>query len=234
MAEGLDLPQLHSLLRQLHGVQDELASGPRQIKIREKRIAAAEQLVVERSRDLTQTRADADSKNLDLKTKEQDLHKLRGKLNAAATNREYEILQGQIEADTVAKSVLEDEIIEFLERAELIQQEIAQAKEAVVQLKEQLQKFTAEFEAKLPGLESRKAELEKQLAEAEKPLPGNIKDHYQRIRVAHGADALACADTGSCSECFVTITTQNKVLLNSGNALLCPSCGRLLYVTGKK
>ncbi len=234
MVEGLNLAQLHDLLRQLRDVRDQLVSGPRQIRLREKRIAHAEQVVVDKAEELKQTRGETDRKSLDLKSKEQNLHSLRGKLNAAGTNREYEILQGQIEADTVAKSVLEDEIIELLDRVEAVQRDIAKSKEAVVQLQVELRQFTTDFESTLGGLKEREAALEVRVAAAEKPLPAEIRAPYLRLVQAYGANALADANSGSCSECFVNLTSQNKVRLNGGTPLLCPSCGRLLYTIGKR
>lgn len=234
MSDGLNLPQLHRLLRQLRDVRDQLASGPRQIAAREKRIGQAEQIVVDKSTELKMTRAEIDRKNLDLKSKEQNLHSLRGKLNASSTNREYEILQNQIEADKVAKSVLEDEIIELLDRAEVIGQDIAKAKDAVVQLQKELKQFTADFEAKLAGLKEQESQLSVAVEQAEQPMPAQIRDTYRRLVEAHDSEALANANAGCCSDCFVNLTPQNRVLVNSGKPLFCPSCGRLLYVDSGK
>jgi len=230
MSGGLNLPRLHQLLQQLQAVRDKLSGGPRQIRVRESRIAQGEQLVVKRTEDLKLTRAAADGKNLELKSKEVGLLDLQRKLNVSSSNREYDAAQTQIDADKAAKAVLEDEILELLDRAEGIQKEIARAREAVAKSQADLEKFRADFDSQADEWKQQQANLEKQVAVAESALTGLDKNKYERLVDAYQADALADADTGNCSNCYVNLTPQQRVQLNSGKHLFCGSCGRLLYV----
>ncbi len=217
-------------MQQLQAVRDKLSGGPRQIRVRESRIAQGEQLVVKRTEDLKLTRAAADGKNLELKSKEVGLLDLQRKLNVSSSNREYDAAQTQIDADKAAKAVLEDEILELLDRAEDIQKEIARAKEAVAKSQADLEKFRADFDSQADEWKQQQANLEKQVAVAESALTGLDKNKYERLVDAYQADALADADTGNCSNCYVNLTPQQRVQLNSGKHLFCGSCGRLLYV----
>ena len=230
MSEGLNLPRLHQLLQQLQAVRDKLSGGPRQIRVRESRIAQGEQLALKRTEELKLARAAADSKNLELKSKEAGLLDLQRKLNVSTSNREYDAAQTQIDADKAAKAVLEDEILELLDRAEGIQKEIARAKEAVSQAQADLEKFRAEFDSQADQWRQQQAKLEKEVAAAESAFTGQDKDKYRRLVDAYHADALADADTGNCSNCYVNLTPQQRVQLNSGKHLFCGTCGRLLYI----
>ncbi len=49
---------------------------------------------------------------------------LEGKLNTAASNREFSLLKEQIAADEQANSVLSDEILEALEQLDLMQDQV--------------------------------------------------------------------------------------------------------------
>ena len=73
----------------------------------------------------------ADQKQLQLKAGEEKIKDLKRKLNAAASNREYQILKEQIAADEMANSVLEDEILEALEKIDQFQAKIAEAEAAL-------------------------------------------------------------------------------------------------------
>ncbi|MCA9080888.1 MAG: hypothetical protein KDA58_10035 [Planctomycetaceae bacterium] len=229
MSEGINLPHLHQLLQQLQAVREKLAGGPRKIRQRENRIAQMEQLLATRAEELKRTKAASDGKSLELKSKDAGLHDLQRKLNVASSNREFEAAQHQIEADKAARAVLEDEILEFLERVEVIQAEITKGKEAVEQLKVDLGNFRVEFDGQIAVLEQQEKELAAQVATAESPLSGTDRDKYRRLVEAHQADALTDATNGHCGHCFVTLTSQQKVQLNSGKPLFC-GCGRLLYV----
>ena len=58
-----------------------------------------------------QMRVEADSKQLQMKEREEKIVNLQGKLNAAKENREYQALKDQIAADKQANVVLSDEIL---------------------------------------------------------------------------------------------------------------------------
>lgn len=227
VSEGLT--RLHQLLRLQKNVLDQLARGPKQIRIREQNVAKLREDLAAREAELKQSRATADKKNLELRSKETHLSDLQGKLNQAASNREYDIIKGQMAADVAAKAVLEDEIIESLERVDQVQKLIAEAKAAVSKGEQDVKTFAADHEQKSVGLREQEKKLQSEVAEAEKIIPIKLMDTYRRLVAAHGADALAEATNGVCSNCFVSLTPQGRVQLNGGEILFC-NCGRMLYV----
>lgn len=226
---GAQYGHLHQLLMQLKEVQDQLVRGPRQIKARQARSTEAEQLLVTREAELKEARAAVDRKNLDLRTKESHLSDLQGKLNQAASNREFDIIRGQMEADRAAKAVLEDEILEWLDRVDVAQQVVAAAKKGIDEAREEVRRFASEFEQKSVGLHAEESRLNAEIAEAEKIIPNDVLVQYRRLVETYGAEGLASSRNGVCNQCFVNLTSQNKVHLNSGNVMLCSVCGRLLY-----
>ncbi|WP_437228319.1 zinc ribbon domain-containing protein [Planctomicrobium sp. SH661] len=226
---GAQYSHLHQLLIQLKDVQDQLAKGPRQIKLKQARVTEAEQLLAAKEVELKESRAASDRKNLDLKSKESHLTDLQGKLNQAASNREFDIIRGQMEADRAAKAVLEDEILEWLDRIDLRQQEIVACKKAVQEAGEEVRRFANEFEQKSIELRQEEIRLNAEIAEAEKVIPTEIKPQYRRLVEAYGAESLASSQNGVCNQCHVNLTSQNKVHLNSGKLMFCSVCGRLLY-----
>lgn len=227
---GSDFRRLHQLHQELKKVQDQLIRGPRQIKLRQKRIAEAQEELVEKEAGLKDFRAETDKKNLDLKSKEAHIVESKQKLNGASSNREYQIITGRIDADNAAMAVLEDEVLEFLERVDLLHAEVEQCKQKISESEEDLRTFATAFEEKADGLQKRLAELTASVKESETIIPTDIREQYQRLVEAYGPGAMAESSDGVCTNCFVQLTPQKKVLLNSGNLLYCGSCGRLLYL----
>lgn len=230
VSEGLS--KLHKLLNTLKDVGDRLSRGPRQIKLREQQVELLRQELVNREADLKQTRATADKKNLELRSKESHLADLQVKLNQASSNREYDIIKGQVAADQAAKAVLEDEIIEALERVDLVQKSIADAKADIAKAEKDIQEFAKTFESQIGTLKEQEMALQVQIADAQTVIPTTLAAEFRRLVSAHGADALAEVSGGVCSHCYVNLTPQNRVRLNSGETLFC-NCGRLLYVAAK-
>jgi predicted nucleic acid-binding Zn-ribbon protein len=223
------MKQLHDLRLKLREISDELERGPRQIAARKQTIDKKKEQIEALRNKLKQMKVTADQKNLQLKTSEARIYDLNGKLNVAANNREYEALQSQIAADTMAKSVLEDEILEALEKLDTLQIDVKKAELEAAAMDADMQKLTAEVQAKEAGLKEKAAALQAQVAEAEKVLPADVVPQYRRLVQAYGADALAPVINKSCSECYVSVTAQVYLELKAGKVKFC-TCGRLMYV----
>ena len=228
-ASSRDLTTLHRLHQQLREAQDDLARGPRQVQIRTVALERRQgELQALRDR-LKQSKMQSDQKNLQLKTNESKLADLNNKLNQAASNREYEIITGQIAADKMSTSVLEDEILESLSKLDEIQVEIVAAEKAVKAAEIELQNAKADAQAREPGFKQREASLQAELTVAEKYIPSDIALQYRRIVQAYGAEALAAVENKVCTACYVQLTSQRIVELRSGKFMFC-TCGRLLYL----
>lgn len=224
------LRNLHELHRQLKEVRDELAKGPRLVRVKVQVVEQKQAELDGGKQDQKSLKMLADQKSLQLKSLEAKLGDLQGKLNQAATNREYDILRGQIEADTVAKSVLEDEILETFDKIEAAGRRVKELEEQLVQVKKDEAQMRDKVAAAEPGLNERRQKLEAAVAAAEEFLPAEPKLQYRRLVQAHGADAMSEVSGNTCSACYVTLPAQTVVALRTGEILFCKSCGKLMYV----
>ncbi|MFM8584612.1 MAG: zinc ribbon domain-containing protein [Planctomycetaceae bacterium] len=223
------LPELHRLLTAMEQCQEEIDRGPRQLRARGQTTAARQQALDDRKQAHKQLRLLSDQKSLQLKSNETKLGDLRGKLNQASSNREFDAIKVQIEADKVANSVLEDEILETLEKVDQAQVDIRRLEEELAAAKAEEERYGKQVAAALPGLEQRLAGLQSDLAEVETRLPPEVLPAYRRLVQAHGAGALAAVDNATCTSCYVRLTSQNAVSITQGQMMFCRTCGRLLY-----
>jgi hypothetical protein len=228
-AAAAGLKRVHELHIRLQELQQQLERGPRQVKARQQIVARKQAETDAFKAELKHARLQADQKNLQLKTNESKIADLRGKLNQATSNREFDIIRSQIDADTMANSVLEDEILEVLEKVDQIQQRGKTTDGETEQAAAEVRRFAQEVESAAPGLRSQVSAIQSQLSEAEKVLPTNLLETYRRLVQAHGAGALATVDNNACTCCFEILSANSLVELNTGKFLFCRSCGRLLY-----
>jgi predicted nucleic acid-binding Zn-ribbon protein len=228
------LAELHRLLRAAREVQEEMERGPRQLKARQQAIAQkVAELDAQRQKHKA-LRMSADQRSLQLKTNEAKIGDLKVKLNQAASNREFDIIRAQMEADTVANSVLEDEILDALEKVDTAHLAIKKLEDEIAQAKADEARVSAGISAALPGCQARQAELLKAIANAEARLPENVIVQYRRLAQAHGAAALAEVDGSTCSSCYVSLPQQMVMQVRDGQVLFCKTCGRLLYMSPAK
>jgi predicted nucleic acid-binding Zn-ribbon protein len=93
------LRTLHRLHRQLTDLRERQDRGPKQIRATEANVKHREEEVATLREELKTTRKTTDQKQLQLKANEAKILEFRRKLNAATSNREYQIFKEQIAAD---------------------------------------------------------------------------------------------------------------------------------------
>ncbi|RLS51572.1 MAG: phospholipase [Planctomycetota bacterium] len=229
MLSNVDLSGLHRVHLALKDVRDQLARGPRLVKARDNQLAQSDADKAAKEGELKQTRLLIDRKNLDLKTSEAKLKDLDRKLNEASSNVEFDIFKRQIAADQVSSSVLQDEILELLDKVDRLQKELGEIAERRAKLQADRDQFAQELEAKSVILHQQELEHAVSLTTEEKVIPESIRAHYRRLVDAYGADSLAAIDNGMCSNCHVSLTPQLRVQVEGGTPTFCSSCDRLMY-----
>jgi predicted nucleic acid-binding Zn-ribbon protein len=224
------LRELHRLHQQLADLRDRLERGPRQVRLRQGNVTAAEEKLAQAHAEVKAARVSADQKQLQLKTGESKIADLKAKLNAAQTNREYQALKEQIAAAEMANSVLADEILEALEKVDQLKLGITEAEQALTKTKEELTKAEQAVKSQEETLTSERRRVEANLKEAEQSLPADFRDAYYRVVNAKGQDAMAPVEGESCGGCYQQLTTNMINDLLMSRVVFCRICGRLLYL----
>ena len=223
------LRELHHLHQRVADVRGRLDRGPRQIAAGNTSVARTEEELGTAKETVKRAKVNCDERQLQLKTNEARIEDLRGKLNAANSNKEYQALKEQIAADEMANSVLADEILEMFDKIEEHEAAVADVEKRLLAGRQELDKTTRKVSDEKAALEADLAELKQRLTTAEKQLPIDFKAEYDRVVKARGDEALAPLEGETCGGCNVAVTLQmvNDVML--AKPVFCKSCGCLLY-----
>jgi uncharacterized protein len=221
---------LHRMHRQLADLAEQLAAGPRAVAARTRQVQAVEAKKAAAADDVKKAKLAADQKQLQLKSAETKIADLEAKLNACKTNREYQTLGDQIAADRMATKVLEDEILEALERIDVLKPAVPAAEAEIETAKKLLAEADAKVKAESGRLEAEVARIRGDLQTAEKDLAADVREKYDRVVKQKGADGMSAVDGQTCGGCYQQLTGNmlSDVLL--GRIIICRSCGRLLYL----
>ena len=221
---------LHRLHRQLSDLKERAERGPKQIRAREANLTRLQEEVAKALAEAKAAKVRADQKQLLLKSSEEKIQGLEGKLNACQSNREYQALKEQIAADRKACEVLSDEILDSLERVDEFQGLIAEAQKNVAGAKDELAKVQeiVRGEAELLGVEIRRIETE--LAEQQATLADDVREVYERITRSKGYDAMAEVQANFCGGCHQQLTPNLLSELSMDRSVFCKNCGRLIYL----
>lgn len=222
---------LHRMHRQLEDLRSRLAAGPRAIDARSRNADTITARLGVLQEEIRKARLVADQKQLQLRSMETRIKDCESKRNAAKTNREYQLLGEQMAADDEAKKVLEDEILEALERVDAlkgtqppIEAELAAAKAALEEMKGKVQ-------AERGSLDAEVARIAADLERAEQDLPNESRESYRRMVRSKGADAMAQLDGESCGGCCQQLPPNSVAELSQGRVVPCRSCGRMVYAS---
>ena len=225
------LATIHRILKQKTDLTERIEKGPRQIRIAENAEQQFSDSLQEIRESRKQAQMSADDKQLQLGSREAKIEDLKAKLNTAESNKEFQLLKDQIAADEQANLVLSDEILEMLERIDVLDADINTAEENLAKANGETANVRNKINQELATLNSQLESVLTDLKQNEARLTGEVGSEYRRLVESRGEDALAETDMNTCGACYTKITTQTMSELMMKESVFCKSCGTLLYVT---
>lgn len=189
-------------------------------------------LSLETKRDnLKALRADAHATEVLLKGAEEEAEKLRGKLNTASTNKEYNALQHEIAEKVADASRIEDQVLAAMADIDALEEDIRTLEQAIGQIKHEHDQEADGIEKDMAGLDAKIHALRDRRSAAAAEVDPEMLEEYERIAAKKGATALAAVVANACQGCFMHLTPQLCHVLKAGNRVVhCPNCSRLLYM----
>jgi predicted nucleic acid-binding Zn-ribbon protein len=239
-------PVLHGLIKlqsvenRLRAVKAKLARCRRNVIIQENQVRNLQNALQTKKEEIQLTKIQSDRLELELKTRDETIAKLRASLNAAKTNKEYAAVLTQLNTTKADNSKIESQILELMKD---IEAEEAECKEIQTQIDEQKQKLE-QIRKEAEGLATKyEAEIEQvqkewdQAAQSVREAPLQI---FRRVAETYDGEALAVieqhegkTEAYSCGGCFMGITAETvNLLMTKDDLIRCPNCTRILVLSG--
>lgn len=235
----MDGKEIAALIDELHRIHRTLAELNYRLQRGRRAIAAGVAAQKKAADALAARRAEKQNLLLAAKEKEresdaaaQELERRRAQLDAAKSNREYESIQIQIESIAYKNDELAEAAFEALTAAEEFDAEVERAETELKETSELLEKArnaAAEAEPKLIADVER---TQGRLRETEGRLPRDWAGLYARLVKDFGGEETFAPLTGEgyCGSCRRRLPVETVAKVCGGAALVCPACGRLLYM----
>ena len=224
------LRTLHRMLRQLTDIGERMDKGPRKVRI----VAANEanfcKALDEAKAALLEMRKASNAKQLQLNEREAKIEDMKTKLNVCDSNKEFQLLKDRIAADLQANSVLQDEILEQLEKLDVLTDGVDEAKKNHEKSQAESKRVSDEVALDLKALVAEKERISSELEGTEKEIPGDLLIQYRRLVTAKGEDALGVTNTETCGNCNQTLTPQTINDLMLKQPVFCKGCGCWMYL----
>ena len=170
-------------------------------------------------------------KEMELGEKESQIKKLQTQLFQVKTNKEYSALQKEIEGLKADKSVLEEEILKFMEEAEALKGKLQAEKESLKMREVSLNAEIARIDQETHSAHNAAEELQKTRAGLAPKMDRPTLNRYERILEKKEGLALVPVKGDACSGCNMVLPPQMINEIQMANRLIaCESCARLLYI----
>ncbi|PIU41615.1 MAG: hypothetical protein COS99_04705 [Candidatus Omnitrophica bacterium CG07_land_8_20_14_0_80_42_15] len=225
------LIELQGLDREIFRLEKELAAKPGEIKTLEDIYKNKEEEAKNIDAELKKVQLEHKNKEMELKTKEESIKKLQSQLYQVKTNKEYTAMDTEIKSARADCSLLEDGIINLLDKIEEIEKIKEQGKE---QLKVEQKKLEGEKKVISEGakkIEEELSMLKAKRKEVSEKVDKTILAKYERILYNKDGLALVPVRGNACQGCFLNLPPQviNEIKMKK-DFVFCESCARLLYL----
>ncbi len=227
-------------LRSLQAVDSEIFALDRERRERPRSLESARGELVRKKANVDGKKTEVltwkkeiQKKESDLKGCEDKIAKLGGQLNTAKTNKEYSVLQQEINGVKADNSLIEEEILVLMGRAEAAEQEVKAVQKQVADAESQISSESTRIDKELSELGAKIDTLRKERDKLASHLDRELLRTYEKIQKAKpDGVAIARVVDGTCQGCYMGLTSQdvNMLMKTSQEAILCRSCTRILYL----
>jgi predicted nucleic acid-binding Zn-ribbon protein len=182
--------------------------------------------------------ATINSHDLEMKSRQEHIEKMRTSLNNAKTNKEYSAILIQISAEKEEVSKIETVMLELMGQLENNNKSAAAVREQLTIAEKSLEDSRRSSSQRVQEIQDHLKSLENHRSEALKAVPPEIFKQYDRICQRYPGDALAPVDFNekdmdsiTCGGCFMGLNIEDVNLLRGRDEIRrCQSCGRILYL----
>lgn len=235
---NIALVKLYQADQQLRAAQARLEAASKDVRVQERRVND----LAERQRlagsQLMEVRSRTAQVELDLKTRDAHIEKLRTQQQNAKNNKEYQAFLVEINTEKVDKNKIEEELIRLMEQVEKGQKDQAELNTHLEAERAKLATMKQSIGDNVASLQAEIDALRVPREEAYNAVPPKPRELFDKLADHHDGEALSALakpdrrrEEYICSACNMELVTDIYNKLHSRDDIVfCPSCRRILYI----
>ena len=236
------LIKLQSVENRLRAAKAKLTRCRRNVIIQENQIRTLQNAHEAKKEEIQLTTIQSDRLELELKTRDEAISKLRNSLNSARTNKEYAAVLTQLNTTRADNSKIEAQILELMKNIEVDQAECQKIQEEIDQQKIKLEVIRKESEQLATKYEAEIDQIQSEWNEAAKEVPVKFLEVFKRVADTYDGEAVAIIEQQggpngayTCGGCFMGVTMESvNMLMTKDEVIRCPNCTRILVLEAAK
>ncbi|MFC1738064.1 zinc ribbon domain-containing protein [Planctomycetota bacterium] len=232
------LIKLQSVENRLRVAKGKLTRCRRNVIIQENQVRVLQNALEVKKEELQLAKVQSDRLELELKTRDEAIAKLRASLNTAKTNKEYSVLLIELNTKKAENSKIEEQALDLLKDIENDEQERTEIKNQIEEQKQKLEQTRKESEQSAAKLQSEIEKIEVEWHQAAKNIPPEQLEIFKRVAETYDGEAIAIVEqqdsqtqTYTCGGCFMGVTAECvNLLMIQDDIIRCPNCTRILVL----
>jgi len=232
------LIKLQSVENRLRAGKAKLARCRRNVIIQENQIRSLQSALEAKKEEVQLTKVQFGRLELELKSRDEDVAKLRAALNTAKTNKEYAAVLTQLNTTKADNSKIETQVLELLKDIETDEDECKNIQKQVNEQKQQLEKLRTEAEMLTGKYQSEIDQIQAEWDDVAKTIPEEVLEIFKRVAETYDGQAVVeieqedKRETYSCGGCFMGITAECvNLLMTRDDIIRCPNCTRIVVLS---
>ena len=232
------LIQLQSIENRLRVEKAKLTRCRRNVVIQESQIRSLQNALEAKKEEVQLSKVQFDRLELELKTRDETITRLRASLNSAKTNKEYSAVLTQLNTTKADNSKIETQSLELLKDIEAdeaecanIQQQIDEQKQTLEQTRTEAQTLACKYQVEIDKIQAEWDEVAKTIPEKPLEIFKRVTETYDGQAVAVIEEQEGRSRAYSCGGCFMGITAECvNLLMTKDDIIRCPNCTRILVL----
>ncbi len=235
------LMKLQSVENRLRIEKSKLTRCRRNVIIQENLIRSLQNAFEAKKEEIQLTKVQAGRLELELKSTDQTVAKLRASLNSARTNKEYAALLTQLNTIKADNSKVETQTLELLKDIETDEQECRDIQKQIEEQKQTLEQTRKDNEALAAKYEQEIANIQVEWDQLSQKIPPRPLEIFKRVAETYDGEAVAFIEKQddnsgiySCGGCFMKVPAESvNLLMTKDDIIRCPNCTRILVLSDK-
>jgi hypothetical protein len=222
-------------LREAVGRYDDAAKA---VRLQERRLADLHEKLKTTLAQMREKQAHSANLDLDIKSREEHIEKLRSAQHNTTNNKEYQALLTQINTEKIDKTKAEDEQLVVMEQVEQLTAQAAALQSQIDEISKQHESTKQQLSGKLAELQSVIDRLKPERDAAAAAISARARDTFERMADKYDGEAMAAISKPNprreeyiCTSCNIDLVVDLYNRLHTRDDLVfCPSCHRILYI----
>lgn len=213
----------------IEGIKNHISEAPSLIESKKEELEAKKLETEEKKKNYVALNSLKKEKEALLDAREKAIGKHSMELNSVKSNDTYKALLLEIEKAKADKSVIEDEILELMDKIESENKLVKDSENALKEHETKIKSEIAAIESSVQKYSDEIKKIEENREQHKLKVNKSILEQYERIREGRNGQGICTVDEESCGGCGMVLRPQ---LINQAQKchelVFCDNCSRIL------